>query len=358
MPERIIFLCNFIQFVSSKRNIGDQLQHFSIARWLRRHYPENPVEEVLFFTPLPRLKQIVKPGDIIVFQSSAGLGDLYPYFEEYRLRICRTFPENRIIVFPHTVFFQDPKNMEPSRVEYEKHPRLTIMARDLKSFDTLRALAPSCHVLPMPDVVLDLRGICPVDPERREGGLGILRWDEEINSAGQKQVLGLMPDLERYDLMFPETRDCNEMEQPEFVARVFGHIAAHEFVVTDRMHGMIFCAILGVPCVCIAGKPEIGYHKNQAMYESWLSRVPYVAFLHNEEIESRLLPTIRSVVERRDDANPSFERLDVDDPSIRATLFPCRGVDDREGMLINFDFLFHHYLPEALGRDLAVMPGR
>lgn len=353
---RLIFLCNFIQFVSSKRNMGDQLQHYAIARWLERHCPGREVVEVPFFTPVPVLQRTVRPGDAVVFQSSAGLGDLYPYFEEYRLRVCRAFPDHRIVVFPHTVFFQDPANRERSAEEYRRHRRLTLMARDLTSFDTLRDMVPDGHVIPMPDVVLGLRGAFEVaETGRRGGGLGIFRSDEEQNPGGQRAVDRVLPGLERFDLMFPDTRDCTEMEQPDFVARVFGHIAAHDFVVTDRMHGMIFAAILGVPCVGLAGKPEAGYHKNRATYESWLGAAPYVAFLDNEEIEQRLGQTVEAVQAARRAPDPSFAALDLDDPAVRAGLFPERGFDVRDGMLVHFDFLFHRFLPAELA-DLAGEP--
>jgi exopolysaccharide biosynthesis predicted pyruvyltransferase EpsI len=349
MRGRFVFLCNFIEFVKSKRNMGDQLQHYAIAKWLQRHGGGRQVLEVPYFAPIPSLAKTVRTDDVLVMQSSAGMGDLYPYFEEYRLRLCRAFPDHRIVVFPHTVFFQDPANRERSAEEYRRHRGLTLMARDLTSFDTLREMVPDGHVIPVPDVVLGLRGAFPVGAgERRGGGLGIFRSDEEVNQGGQGLVDGVLPDLPRFDLMFPETESCTEMEQPEFVARVFGHIAAHDFVVTDRMHGMIFAAILGVPCVGLAGKPEIGYHKNRATYESWLRRVPYVAFLDNDEIEARLLATVDAVQAARGEPDPGFGVLAVDDPQVRAGLFPERGFDVRDRALINFDFLFHHFLPAEL----------
>ncbi len=55
-----------------------------------------------------------------------------------------------------------------------------------------------------------------------------------------------------------------------------------EFVITDRLHGMIFCAVTATPCIALDNVS----HKVRDGYE-WLSYLPYLNFCE-AEIESVL----------------------------------------------------------------------
>lgn len=47
-----------------------------------------------------------------------------------------------------------------------------------------------------------------------------------------------------------------------------------QVVVTDRLHGMVFSAVTGTPCVVFGSKS----HKVRATYECWMSGQNYVRF--------------------------------------------------------------------------------
>ena len=49
-----------------------------------------------------------------------------------------------------------------------------------------------------------------------------------------------------------------------------------ELVITDRLHGMIFCAITGTPCIVINSKSP----KVAGCYE-WIKNLDYIRFAEN-----------------------------------------------------------------------------
>jgi len=276
------------------------------------------------------------------------MGDLALVFEKWRLDVCEAFPSNRIIVFPQTVFFRKEENMLKSKLVYEKHKNLTIMARDYTSLNLLRRFFPRCHLLVMPDFVLFLKGefnVCAKKNEKKP--LLILRNDFETNEKGQELAKRLIKDFDSYDLIFPDTEHSIDLEKRDFVEKVFNHISSYDFVVTDRMHGMIFCAILEVPCICLPGRPEVKYHKNKATYESWLSRVPYIKFCENNENE--LKEAIKNVFNYNKGLNPMFDKHLPGESSEQYPLHSKKELAKARNEVRNFDYLFNYYLPGALG---------
>ena len=53
-----------------------------------------------------------------------------------------------------------------------------------------------------------------------------------------------------------------------------------EIVVTDRLHGMIFSAITGTPCVAFRNRN----HKIKSTYDSWLRANEYIRFQDDFDI--------------------------------------------------------------------------
>jgi pyruvyl transferase EpsI len=348
MNNRIALLGNFFEYLKGLRNLGDGLQHYAIVKWFKYHYPHFEVKDIFYFTAVDELKKIIKPDDVIVFQSSGAMGDVASFFEKWRLDVCEAFPSNRIIVFPQTVFFQKQENMLKSKRVYEKHRNLTIIARDYESFKLLKKFLPGCHLLIMPDFVLSLKGEFSVSAKKdKKKPLLIFRDDFETNKKGQGLVKKLIKDFDSFNLIFPDTEHSIDLEKRDFVEKVFHHISSYDFVVTDRMHGMIFCAILEIPCICLPGKPEVKYHKNKAMYESWLSQVPYIKFWENNE--DKLKEAIKNIFNYDKGLNPVFDRYYPSQNSQQPPLDSRQKSARVKNRVRNFDYLFNYFLPDALG---------
>ena len=75
--------------------------------------------------------------------------------------------------------------------------------------------------------------------------------------------------------------------------------AAARLVVTDRLHGMIFSAITGTPCVVLSNYN----HKVRGTYE-WISYLPYIKFAGSAEEAAGYLPELLSMQDCVYDSGP------------------------------------------------------
>ncbi len=354
MP-RIILLGDFQQRKPAERNLGDALQHARIVSWLHRHYGDWEVETVFLFTPLPELQKQIGPDDVIAFQSSGGMGTTHLPMEAVFRQVVASYPRHRIIFFPQTVFYRDENVRRESAAVYRQHGNLTLMARDYKSHETLKFMVPDGDTLVCPDFVfsmkVDHRYLAERPDEPNAKPLLILRDDKERNEPARKAIQWSVRDADRMSLMCPETKRCRDMEHPDFWGPKLAKMAKARYLVTDRMHGMIFAAVMHIPCVCVPCGG--GFPKNNNCYESWLWRVPWIEFLKQPTTET--LPAAVERVLKAPRVSPVFERHRTCENSMQPAKYVSQQAHaDAVGRVRTFDYWFHRWLPERLGKDLRV----
>ena len=64
------------------------------------------------------------------------------------------------------------------------------------------------------------------------------------------------------------------------LANIWFDFSKTGIAITDRLHGMIFCAITRTPCVAINNKNG----KVKGVYERWLSRLNYIKLVDDYNI--------------------------------------------------------------------------
>lgn len=257
----------------------------------------------------------VTPSNCLVFVHGGGfLGSLWPEEESRFRKILEAFRGHRIVVLPQTAYFDEAdggKCRKESRRFYEKHPNLTICARERMSFDTLTSMLDGVDVRLVPDSVLTLRtqGVSPGESDRK-GVLLCLRSDKE-RVLGESDAAGIEKQIK--EALGPVSITHTDMIAKGVVrpgrrrALVEGKLrefAGAKLVVTDRLHGMIFAALVGTPCIALGNCSG----KVKAVYR-WLADLDYVVYLDDvRHIESAVgcldLDSPRSF-----DAAPWFERL-------------------------------------------------
>ena len=118
-----------------------------------------------------------------------NLGNLYPRYEFIRRTVIRAFPENRMIVFPQSIFFSEDTagkyELDCSRKVYEENQRLVIFARDSVSYAKMKRAFPKTKIELCPDVVFSLNGL--VETELRSG-FGICMRDDREKTVTDKQL--------------------------------------------------------------------------------------------------------------------------------------------------------------------------
>lgn len=217
-------------------------------------------------------------GHPIVVNGGGNIGTLWPQNEDIFRAVVISSPDSRILCLPNTAFFENTKSgreeLEKSKQIYNAHPHLWICAREHVSFELLRQIQEK--VILVPDLALLLNK--SEHHSLRKGCMLCLRKDrEKIRTeeddahiwAEIKKIYGQEvweSDMDVRRKIIAEQREI-ELEKK---FDIFRHA---EVVVTDRLHGMIFAAITGTPCVVINSKSP----KVKGCYQ-WIEYLPYVRF--------------------------------------------------------------------------------
>ncbi len=212
------------------------------------------------------------------------MGTLYEPLENERLAIIDKFNGNRIVAFPQTITFDESRHarhyLAHIRKVYERHNDLHLVAREHMSYLRMREYFPNTDVRTTPDIVLSLPAMTELSGERR-GLFFCMRDDKEgmfdkhaieaiTNIAGKQYDEVRFTDtvVQRSGLMFEEGASLFKSKIAE--------LSRARLVVTDRIHGMIFCALSGTPCIALDNSNgKVGKEFK------WLEGLPYMRFAHS-----------------------------------------------------------------------------
>lgn len=217
----------------------------------------------------------------ILLQGGGYLGTLWFESEMCLREIIRKNPRSSIMLLPNTIYYEDSsfgrEEFEKSINVYNRHRKLHIFARERISYDIMSDVYR--YVKLVPDIVLSMDYI-DMNLERK-GCLLCLRSDcEKTMTVDQRNEL-----LQQIQVLFGSNIIHTDMivkgnidpsERKKALMDKFRQFSSAELVVTDRLHGMIFCAITGTPCIVLNSKSP----KVRGCYE-WICNLEYIRFVEN-----------------------------------------------------------------------------
>ena len=78
-----------------------------------------------------------------------NFGDLYRQHSEFRRIVIESYPRNKVIILPQTIFYEDKELISEDARFYVKYPNVTICAREKYSYDLLKAhFSNPCLLVP------------------------------------------------------------------------------------------------------------------------------------------------------------------------------------------------------------------
>lgn len=269
-------------------NLGDVAITYAQEKFLKEQFPEYEIVDVPISRTLSHLKAIKNistTDDIVTIVGGGNMSDLYFDIELLRQMVVKAFPNNKIISFPQTMFFSDSLSgnyLKRQAVKvYSQHINLTLTARERWSHDMMKSILPSCKLTP--DIVMTLDKREPIST--RKGITFCMRNDIESGISQEfKEELRLQL-ANQYDIVDYDTHigrggfSIEEREQE--LNKIWSQFRSSEWVITDRLHGMIFAYITGTPCIVL---PNNNY-KIEGCYR-WIKDCGYIHFLNNENIDS------------------------------------------------------------------------
>lgn len=277
-------------------NLGDQAIAYATKKFLSDTLPNAQIVEIQesnLVASLSVLKNVVKPTDLIVLQGGGNMGNLYPRYEWIRRLVVRNFPDNKIVIFPQSVYFTADKSgqreKEVSGSVYRNHKNLTIFARDSQSKKKMEEFFPGINIQLSPDIVLYLTGLVKHNESKN---IGVCIRDDQERSISNEQLENLLNRIKQ-----DKSDDCidtltttaeisepiTETERETYVIEKLQEFSQYRLIITDRLHGMVFSYVVGTPCIAIDNKTG----KSKALYNDWIKNSPLIKIgnLENEEVE-------------------------------------------------------------------------
>lgn len=284
-------------------NLGDSAIAIAQVLFLCKcGYKRNSIKEItqseyINFSGL--INRYISKRHLICGIGGGNLGNQWYNEELFRYSFIDSFPGNPIIIFPQTVFFTNDINgqkaTEISKEHYEKPDDLTIVAREKISFKLLTSLYHKPQKLLTPDIVLSTTmKDYGVTISNRSGCLLVFREDVErtMSETDRKIIVNRLNEnnvFYRKTDMYA-TEPVNKNNRMELVRKKMQEFADSEFVITDRLHGMIFAAITETPCIVFSNN----HHKIQETYR-WISYLDYIRYVHNTDEAIELIPELMNM---------------------------------------------------------------
>lgn len=253
---------------------------------------------------------------VICWHGGGNMGDQWFPEEQFRRRAMEELAADRMILFPQTIYYSDTEKgraEEQASVQYYNGRKgLTLVAREQKSYDIMQALYPNTEVLLAPDIVLSSSmEDYGVEEQERKGVLICARSDAE-RAVEESAWDRIIQTLNERGIVYRKTdmySDCpiDKDNRIECVREKMQEFCDSELVVTDRLHGMVFAALTGTPCIVFSNYN----HKVEGTYE-WIKYLPYIRYVKTEEEAISQIPELLLMKGCKFDNGPlmlHFEKL-------------------------------------------------
>lgn len=268
-------------------NTGDYLITYAEECFLRKYLPEYEVIKVSvldFQNNNDNIWGQISITDIIIVNGGGFFGTHWIEGDVLRT-VLECFPCNRTIVFPQSLYYEDDKvgqrKAEKICEVIKKHKDLTICYREALSLERGKMMfGNEVEQYLLPDMALLLNGM-----ERtavRRGIAVCLRKDVEsvLTLEQRAKVVEIAKNMS--DDVTETSMHWKELILPEDAKGVINEkldeLGQAELVITDALHCMISCALVGTPCIAL---PNVT-GKVGGVYE-WIKELPYIRYLESTD---------------------------------------------------------------------------
>lgn len=269
-------------------NLGDHAIVLKEMEFLNDNFAEIPIVEIpryyfdLFYK---KFADFINNDDIIIIPGGGFLGTIWFNEEQFVRRAIQLFDKNKIIIFPQTVTYSNDdfgKNqLKQSKEIYSKHQNLNIVARDKKSYKFLKENFCENNIFLTPDIVLYGNKINESENIVRTNKVIFCFRKDKETSITQNDIKNIEKShfLKNFKICYMDTvlnRNVFPDKRRKEIADFLDNFYSAKLVITDRLHGMIFSAITGTPCIALGNSNG----KVKAVYD-WLKQIDYLKYVDN-----------------------------------------------------------------------------
>ncbi|MGS2779047.1 polysaccharide pyruvyl transferase family protein [Robertmurraya sp. GLU-23] len=281
-------------------NVGDLL----IWAGTEKFFKENDIR-VLKRYSYHMVEFLIKQNDkfldipteiILVCHGGGNFGDLYPIHQDLRKLLVQSFPNNRIVFLPQTIFFHNKKSMLIDFSIFRRHQDLHVFIRDKESYDIARKYVKNVYLCQ--DMAHALYPI-KVKESKKYNTLYLLRKDKEEKDYMINNNYEHKHDFDWHQLynnidvrilrLFRRVHKSYKFQKfipPNLLAKLwYVHslyiirkairlYSKYQIVVTSRLHGHILSCLMEKNNQIL----DNSYGKNRKYYESWTKGLIKVEF--------------------------------------------------------------------------------
>lgn len=264
-------------------NLGDHHIAKSEINFIKKYIENVYVEEIPaseIFHRLQYMKKYIRKNDLVCLPGGGNIGNQYMWSEKLKRYVISELKDYKIIVFPQTIFYTDD---EEGSIEFNKTKNVLescknihLFVREKYTYDFVKNNI-NINVYLTPDIVLSSKY---KQNSSRNGIVLCLRNDSEklLNDEQTEFIYDLVNEL-GLDVTITDTQvdyhiELNDRDRK--LNEIISTIQSAQLVITDRLHGMVFCAISGTPCIALSN-----YNKKVIGTYEWIKDLAYVNFLED-----------------------------------------------------------------------------
>lgn len=269
-------------------NLGDQAIALAQNEFFKNECSLEVVEitsrEYMYWKK--KLEKVIDAGDTILICGGGHIGTLWPNEDNTIIDILLRFSQNKMVILPQTAFWQgDAGNDRLNKLvgAINNCKDLTIMARERNSYDSLTKVIENkdSSIICVPDIVTYFN-YTPNNEKQNQTILLCMRDDRErVSHNISKEKIAAMVNNE-YDIHYTNTVVAGNIyreKREEKVQAKLEEFSNAKLVITDRLHGMVFSALAGTPCIAIDNVSK----KVSGVY-NWISYLDYIKVVESEDL--------------------------------------------------------------------------
>jgi len=238
----------------------------------------------------------------ILFQGGGNIGDLYINHTKFLLSVVEKYFNNRIIIFPQTVYFKDKALEKEYLNKIACHKDIHFCCRDYKSYETICGYLSNRAIL-LPDMAFCINNsdFFPFKYYSNMESLYIKRNDVERLNINLNQKFDKISDWPPFSGQINSSilintifdRICSIIKSANLNHTwdnfAFNHfrwgmiksgvnfISPFNRIYSERLHGAILSILLDKDTIIV----DNNYGKNSTFYDTWLKSFPKVKILRS-----------------------------------------------------------------------------
>lgn len=265
-------------------NIGDLLIQEG-TEYLFKALNVNVLARISERTQNRLFNKSIDPCVVLVLHGGGNFGDLYPHHQQLREQVIASFPNNKVLIMPQSVHYQNQQALIDQAPLYTQHKQLHVFVRDQDSYRLLKEHLPSTNLDIMPDMafliddlwqkqtltpsnVLIFRRRDIESTQLPDDNSASFDWDD-VFSQNDRRFYKLIRKLARAENKYKLNLGVAHMWlrfSRRIIDKAIKHYQPYDTIDTDRLHGMILALLTGRHVI----KQDNTYGKLARFAQCWL----------------------------------------------------------------------------------------